>query len=86
MDTWLYQPNPQDWSLGLFRYEIWEGKRWHWDRGNKCERADPQVGDTMAGCPPALQYEAAKTVLAQKYALRGLGGVTLECKKPQRLI
>lgn len=30
MSTWLYQLNAQEWSPDTFRYEIWEGKPWHW--------------------------------------------------------
>ena len=47
MSTWLYQLNPQEWSPETFRFEIWEGKHWHWGSGNKRGSAEPQVGDTV---------------------------------------
>lgn len=39
MSTWRYQFNAQDWSPETFRYEIWEGKPWHWRYGKKLAKA-----------------------------------------------
>lgn len=47
MSTWLYQLNPQDWSPETFRFEIWEGQRWHWGYGNKRSPDVPEIGDTL---------------------------------------
>jgi hypothetical protein len=47
MSTWLYQLNAQDWSPETFRYEIWEGKPWHWGYGRKQDKAVPATGDTI---------------------------------------
>ncbi|EIP98086.1 hypothetical protein OpiT1DRAFT_02536 [Opitutaceae bacterium TAV1] len=47
MSTWLYQLNAQDWSPETFRYEIWEGKPWHWRYGKKLAKALPETGDTI---------------------------------------
>lgn len=47
MSTWLYQLNPKDWSPETFRFEIWEGKHWHWGYGNKRGDGEPKVGDTL---------------------------------------
>ncbi len=47
MSTWLYQLNAKDWTPETFRYEIWEGKPWHWGYGKKLSKALPQTGDTL---------------------------------------
>ena len=47
MSIWLYQLNAQDWSPETFRYEIWEGKPWHWGYGRKQDKALPETGDTL---------------------------------------
>ena len=47
MSTWLYQLNAQEWSPETFRYEIWEGKPWHWGYGRKQDKAMPETGDTI---------------------------------------
>ncbi|MDR0535169.1 MAG: hypothetical protein LBG65_02260 [Puniceicoccales bacterium] len=47
MSTRLYQLNAQDWSPETFRYEIWEGKPWHWRYGKKLAKALPETGDTI---------------------------------------
>lgn len=47
MSTWLYQLNAQDWSPETFRYEIWEGKPWHWGYGRKQDKTVPETGDTI---------------------------------------
>ena len=47
MSTWLYQLNPQSWPPETFRYEIWEGKHWHWTYGQKRGSAEPKIGDTI---------------------------------------
>lgn len=47
MSTWLYQLNAQEWSPETFRYEIWEGQRWHWGYGSKRGDAKLAVGDTL---------------------------------------
>lgn len=49
MSTWLYQLNPKDWSPETFRFEIWEGQRWHWGYGTKRGGSgeDPKIGDTV---------------------------------------
>lgn len=47
MSTWLYQLNAQDWSPEAFRYEIWEGKSWHWGYGRKQDKTEPETGDTI---------------------------------------
>lgn len=47
MSTWLYQLNAKDWSPETFRYEIWEGKPWHWGHGKKQDKAIPESGDTI---------------------------------------
>lgn len=47
MSTWLYQLNAESWSPETFRYEIWEGERWHWGYGQKRGDAMPDVGDTV---------------------------------------
>jgi len=49
MSTWLYQLNPKAWTPETFRFEIWEGQRWHWDYGTKRggDGANPNIGDTV---------------------------------------
>lgn len=48
MSAWLYQLNSKDWSPETFRFEIWEGQRWHWGYGTKRGGAgDPKPGDTV---------------------------------------
>jgi len=47
MSTWLYQLNAKDWPPETFRYEIWEGKPWHWGHGKKQDKATPDTGDTI---------------------------------------
>src|SRR6267154_6392725 len=47
MSTWLYQLNQKQWSPPTFRYEIWEGQRWHWTYGQKRGDAMPETGDTL---------------------------------------
>jgi hypothetical protein len=47
MSTWLYQLNAEDWSPESFRFEIWEGKPWHWGYGKKQDKAAPEIGDTI---------------------------------------
>lgn len=47
MSTWLYQLNPKSWTPETFRFEIWEGKHWHWTHGIKRGDAVPAIGDTI---------------------------------------
>jgi hypothetical protein len=47
MSTWLYQLNPQSWTPEVFRFEIWEGKHWHWGYGSKRSANVPAIGDTI---------------------------------------
>jgi hypothetical protein len=51
MSTWLYQLSAQDWSPETFRYEIWEGKPWHWSYGKLIDgtkaKKPPEIGDTL---------------------------------------
>lgn len=47
MSTWLYQLNPKAWTPEVFRFEIWEGRHWHWTFGQKRGDAIPSVGDTI---------------------------------------
>jgi len=47
MSTWLYQLNPQSWTPEIFRFEIWEGKNWHWIYGSKRSAEVPKIGDTI---------------------------------------
>jgi len=47
MSTWLYQLNPKTWTPETFRFEIWEGKHWHWTHGSKRGESVPATGDTV---------------------------------------
>lgn len=47
MSTWLYQLSAEAWSPETFRYEIWEGKAWHWEYGQKRGGDAPKTGDTI---------------------------------------
>jgi hypothetical protein len=47
MSTWLYQLNGLNWSPEIFRYEIWEGKSWHWEYGKKRGDVEIKTGDTL---------------------------------------
>lgn len=49
MSTWLYQLHAKEWPPETFRYEIWEGKPWHWAFGTKRggKGRNPKVGDTV---------------------------------------
>ena len=47
MSTWLYQLNPKSWTPEVFRFEIWEGKHWHWGYGSKRSADVPGIGDTI---------------------------------------
>lgn len=57
MSTWLYQLNATKWSPETFRYEIWEGKPWYWEYGQKRGDEELKPGDTLvffyapSGCP-----------------------------------
>ena len=47
MSMWLYQLNQKLWTPEIFRYEIWEDRRWHWTYGQKRGEAMPKTGDML---------------------------------------
>lgn len=47
MNTWLYQLNAKHWSPKNFRHDIWEGRRWYWEFGQKRGAGSPEPGDVI---------------------------------------
>lgn len=48
MSMWLYQLSQNSpWPPERFRLEIWEGRPWHWNHGNKIGDGEPDAGDTL---------------------------------------
>jgi hypothetical protein len=49
MGMWVYQLSERYYRPGLFRTEIWENQRWHWQFGRKTGKANtsPVAGDTV---------------------------------------
>ena len=47
MTMWLYQVNPEFWSVEDYRYDSWEGEVNEWMHGNINGDEYPQRGDTL---------------------------------------
>ena len=71
MSTWLYQLTSQDWPPETFRYEIWEGKHWHWTCGKFFWRVQGEFVLHFYDAILILGY----SVIQQLYKIFG------ECKK-----
>jgi hypothetical protein len=47
MSLWLYQMNQEDYPPSRYRLDIWEGRLWHWEYGNKYGNSEPISGDRI---------------------------------------
>lgn len=47
MSVWLYQMNQEYYSPSRYRLDIWEGRKWHWEYGNKYGDTEPTAGDRI---------------------------------------